>query len=94
MANPLIAERTKKIIGENIRRFRKESGRTVVELTASIDMPRPYWYELEAGAVNYTVERLEEVAGALGVKVRDLLTEPKERNGKRRTKELTGGRSQ
>ncbi len=77
MANPLIAERTKKVIGENIRRLRKDSGRSVVELTGKLKMPRPYWYELEQGMVNYTVERLEQIAGLMGVTVRDLLTERK-----------------
>jgi transcriptional regulator with XRE-family HTH domain len=77
MANPQIAERTKKIIGDNIHRLRKESGRSVIDLTGELDMPRPYWYELEAGTVNYTVERLEQIAELLGVKVQDLLTEPR-----------------
>lgn len=77
MANRQIAERTKKIIGQNIYRLRKESGRSVIDLTGELAMPRPYWYELETGTVNYTVERLEQVAKVLGVSVRDLFHEPR-----------------
>lgn len=79
-------DETKRIIGDNIRTLRMASRRSVIELTDSIGMARGYWYEIERGEVNVTIEVLQQVADLFKVTVRDLLTEP------RKPKEPTGAR--
>lgn len=67
---PLI--KMKQIIGENVRRLRKESQRSVDDFAEEAGCARGYWYEVEAGATNPTLDMLAAIARALGVSVRDL----------------------
>jgi len=71
-----ITDATKKIIGENVRRLRVQSGKNVEELAGTAGVARGYWYEVERAATNPTVEMLELIARALKVSVRDLLEDP------------------
>lgn len=72
-------DEAKRIIGENVRKLRAASGRSVIDLTESIRMARGYWYEIERGEVNVTIEVLQQIADLFDVTVRDLLTEPRKR---------------
>lgn len=66
----------RRVIGENVRRLRQSSGKGVPDLAASIGMARGYWYEVETAVANVTIDTLDLIAGALGVPVLKLLTEP------------------
>src|SRR5437016_3481179 len=67
----------RRIIGENVRRLRKEAGLSVDDLMERKRIPisRPYWYEIEQGVCNPSITNLVVVAEALGVSLRDLLEE-------------------
>src|SRR5436309_13766370 len=67
----------RRIIGENVRRLRKQAGLSVDELMERKRIPisRPYWYEIEQGVCNASITNLVVVAEALGVSLRDLLEE-------------------
>ena len=73
----VITLQVRQIVGTNIRTLREKSPKSVEELAAQIGVHRTYWYLLEKGKVNFTIDKLEEVARALGVTVRDLVTERK-----------------
>jgi transcriptional regulator with XRE-family HTH domain len=78
---------TDEILRTNIQRFRLRSGRTKSDLCRSIGMSRTFWDDIESGNKEPSVSSLDRIAGALGVTVLDLLTEP--RKAKR---ELTGAK--
>jgi len=67
---------SRKTIGDNIRRIREASPLGVTELAEQANISRVYWYEVERGEVNVTIDNLSAIAKALKVSVRDLLTEP------------------
>lgn len=67
------------IIGENIRNLRVDSGRSVIDLTKQIDMARGYWYEIERGESNFSIDTLQQIADLFDVSIRTLLTERKSR---------------
>lgn len=64
------------VIAANVRRLREERGLTCPAAASAIGMHRSWWNLLETGELNTTVEKLEQVAGLLGVTVRDLLSDP------------------
>jgi transcriptional regulator with XRE-family HTH domain len=69
----------RRVIGSNIRSLRVASGKSVIDLTAAIGMARGYWYEIERGEKNVTIDTLRDIAEIFGVTVRELFTEPKPR---------------
>ena len=75
----------RRIIGENVRRLRKQAGLSVDELMERKRIPisRPYWYEIEQGVCNASITNLVVVAEALGVSLRDLLESPKPKRERR-----------
>jgi transcriptional regulator with XRE-family HTH domain len=68
-------ERHQKIIGEAIRRFRKQVGLSQEELAEKADLHPVYVGELERGEEAASVFALLRIAKALKVKVRDLVDE-------------------
>ncbi len=60
-------------LGRAIRRTRKEQGISHEQLALSADLDRSYVGGVERGEHNLTVMTLVKLAGALGVKPRDLL---------------------
>lgn len=71
----------------NMRELRLQSGKSMGVLCESIGMSRRFWHDVENGLKEPSVSTLQRIAKALGVTVRDLLTERKGRKG-----ELVGGR--
>ena len=65
--------RHQKIIGEAIRRFRKQVGASQEELAEKADLHPVYIGELERGEESASVVALLRIAKALKVKVRDLV---------------------
>jgi transcriptional regulator with XRE-family HTH domain len=68
-------------IGDNLRRIRRDSGKTMAVLTKAAQLTPGYWYEVERGEVNVTIDALQSIASALSVTVLDLLepAKPKRR---------------
>lgn len=83
---PIKEQNYKEIIGENVRRLRIASGRSVGELAPMASMARGYWYEVERAVTNPTLETLSGIAITLGVTVRELITEPKKDSAPKRPK--------
>ena len=83
MATETIDDR--EIIGHNIRRIREGQGFSVDQVLArtGLNIARGYWYEIERGEVNVTIDQLTRIAEALGVTVRDFF-ERKFWRGRRR----------
>lgn len=67
----------KRLIGENIRELRISSRRSVIELSGAISMARGYWYEIERGEANVTIDSLQDIAALFGTSVRVLVSEPR-----------------
>ena len=72
MAKPL---RHQKIIGETIRRFRKQAGLSQEKLAEKADLHPVYIGELERGEETASISALLRIAGALGVRISDLVAE-------------------
>lgn len=72
-----INKQTKAIVGENVKRLREASNRSVTDLAKEIGVDRTYWYLLENGTVNFTIEKLESVAGLFKVPMEKLITSRK-----------------
>jgi transcriptional regulator with XRE-family HTH domain len=62
-------------LGKKIRTLRESRGMTAREVIAQIDMGAPSYSRIETGASDPTIDSLKKIAGALGVKVGDLLDE-------------------
>ena len=60
-------------IGANVKRLREERGLSVIDAAAELGVGRQYWYLIEKGEANMTLEKLELVADILGVSVPELL---------------------
>ncbi|HEY3827936.1 MAG TPA: helix-turn-helix transcriptional regulator [Solirubrobacteraceae bacterium] len=56
---------TAKLIGETIRRARREAGLTQAQLAARLEATAPYVTNVEAGRANLTVGQLASIATAL-----------------------------
>lgn len=63
----------KKRVASGVARCRTAAGITQAELSVRLDIDRAYVSGLEAGRRNPTIQRLDEVARALGVDVVELL---------------------
>lgn len=60
-------------VANRVRKFRNEKGWSVAELARRADMKRPNLSRLEAGRHSPTLETMERLADALGIRVVDLL---------------------
>jgi len=67
--------RHQKIIGESIRKHRKEAGMTQEKLAEKSDLHPVYVGEVERGEQAVSVHALVRIARALGVRLRDLVAE-------------------
>ena len=56
-----------KILGENVRGFRKQQGLTQESLGERSGIHRDFWAGIERGERNITIETLKRVSTALGV---------------------------
>jgi transcriptional regulator with XRE-family HTH domain len=65
----------RQIVGENIRRYRREKGLSQAELANRMGVDRGYISGLELGQRNPTIITLWHAAQALGVEVHLLLKE-------------------
>jgi len=61
-------------IGKRIAELRKEKGLTQEQLAVKINMDRTFVGYLEKGDRNPSVETANKIAGALGVKVKELFS--------------------
>lgn len=68
---------SRRVLGVRMRELRKSAGFTQEELGEKTDLSYKFIGELERGQVNVSLDSLEKIAGALGVKVRDFF--PKEK---------------
>ena len=64
------------VVGQNIRRFRKERDLTQEKLALDARMDLRYLGGIERGEHNPTVEMLGRLAAVLGVHPRDFFDEP------------------
>jgi len=60
---------SKSKIGSDIQRLRGDLGESVIDLSGKAGIARGYWYEVERGEVNVTIETLEAIARALDADV-------------------------
>lgn len=68
----------KTIIGENMRRLREAINLTGPMAAERVGIDRTYWWRIEEGlAENPSFQLLERIAKIFGVRVADLLAEPK-----------------
>ncbi len=58
--------------GERVRELRKECGMTQEQVALASGIDRPFLVQVENGRRSVLVERLEDLASALGVPVADL----------------------
>lgn len=70
-----MAEDVRKLVGENVRRYRQSVGITQAELAARMGVDRAYISGLELGERNPTVLTLWHVAMALEVPLHKFLQE-------------------
>jgi len=70
MALPL---KQRKLIGEAIRKYRKEAGLTQEELAEKADLHPVYMSEVERGQETVSIHALMKIARAVGARVRDLV---------------------
>ena len=69
-------------IGANVKRLREEYGLSVIQAAEQLGVGRQYWYLIEKGEANLTLEKLERVAEILDVSLPELLGQrTRERRG-------------
>ncbi|WP_300667092.1 helix-turn-helix transcriptional regulator [Fluviicola sp.] len=61
-------------LGEKIRDLRKDMGRTQEEFAQDIGVSRLVVLKIEAGSANSSITRLRDIARALRVELKDLVT--------------------
>jgi transcriptional regulator with XRE-family HTH domain len=61
---------TARIVGQEVRRARKEAGLTQAEVAARLDTSPTYITNVEAGRLNLTLGQLTRVAAAIGADLR------------------------
>jgi len=69
------SNKLKQILANNIRSFRHKKKLSQEELAAMCNLHRTYVGSVERGERNVTLSTLEAFASALGVSVKDLLSE-------------------
>jgi len=67
-----------KVVGVNVRRYRKARGYTQEQLAIYADVGSYYLSRLELGKENPTIETLQKIANALGVATHKFLLPPKQ----------------
>jgi transcriptional regulator with XRE-family HTH domain len=80
-------------IGRNIKRTRIESGQTQRQLSERLDVTQQMVQKYEKGTASITLDRLKEIAKALGCEVPVLMEAPESparRKEPERTRPLTG----
>ena len=60
--------------GASVRRLRLEAGFTQEQLALAAGIDRPFLVQIENGKRSLLVERLDDLASALGVRTADLFT--------------------
>ena len=63
----------KKIFGKNVRKLRENQGMTQEKLAELCDLHRTYIGGIERGERNVSLENIQKVADALGVKIEHLI---------------------
>lgn len=74
---------TKDLLGGRLRDLRKKRGLTIERLAEIADVGEKYLGGIERGKENPTIATLDKLAGALSVKLHQLLTFEHEIQGKR-----------
>src|SRR5262245_3750231 len=69
----------KQTIAINVKRLREAKQLTVIQAAEQLGVGRQYWYLIEKGEANPTLEKLLHMARILGVTITDLFTEPKKK---------------
>lgn len=62
-------------MGENIRKYRKKLGLSQEDLADKARLHRTYIGGVERGERNITLDSMQQIANALGIKVADLFVE-------------------
>lgn len=62
------------LLGENVRRIRRDKGMTLETLAHEVGLAYSYMGQLERGQRNPTLDVVERIAAVLKVDPRDLLT--------------------
>lgn len=75
MVNQIDSDTTKHTIGANIERLRRRSEKTATAICEELGMNRSYYYSIEAGTANVTIDVLEAIARFFEVPVSMLFTE-------------------
>ena len=76
-------------LAQNIRELRDARGMSQAQLAKAAGIPRPTWTNLESGSANPTLAILLKVAGALHVRLEELLAAPRGLGRLYRASELT-----
>lgn len=71
------------LLAHNLRRLRAEAGLSQLELAATARMSRPFLGSLERAERAATVDSIEKLASALGVKPAELLSDPQPQRSRR-----------
>ena len=66
--------KSRAVLARNVRRLRRAKGWSQDDLAAEADIRQALVSEIESGSTNPKLSSIEKIAGALGVKVSDLLT--------------------
>lgn len=92
----IVNQRIRLVVGANVRALREASGSSVDDCAEKVGVHRTYWYLLEKGKLNFTIDKLAKVATLFNVTVPDLLEDlgPRKSNSTSKRKELTGARRQ
>lgn len=72
----------RKLVGKNVRRFRKEAGLTQERMAEKSGFTQQYISDVERGSQNPTVITLYEFAAVLGVLPHELIMADKSRKGR------------
>ena len=62
-----------KLLGQNIKKYREQSGLTQNELAEYVDLSREYVADIERGLKNISLRKLYMIADVLKVKCSDLV---------------------
>ena len=65
--------RQRKIIGEAVRKYRKQSGLTQEKLAEKAELDSTYISDVERGEENISVDALMRIANALNVRLKDFI---------------------
>lgn len=70
-------------LGQVIRKHREAAGLTLEDLAYQSDMTSRHLFQIEKARTNPKVDTLYEIAGALGVKLSDLIRDAERQRTKR-----------